>query len=55
MGWRPIPHCGKDLLCYVSDKGNRLLTLHVQPCTERGCPLGGSLVDAEVEEGGPNS
>ena len=55
LGWEPIPDCGKDTVCWLSGAKDLILTLHVAPCVERGCPSGGTQVDAEVAEGGPNS
>ena len=55
FGWTPIPHCGKGLACFASMGKDYVLTLTVSPCIERGCPTGGSQIDAEVSRGGPNS
>lgn len=55
FGWAVIPDCGPGLVCFASSGKNYLLTLTVHPCTERGCPAGGSQVDTEVTRGGPNS
>lgn len=54
-GWSPIPDCGKQTLCFLSKGKDLVLTLTVGKCIELGCPAGGSLVDAEVTRGGPNS
>lgn len=55
FGWTQIPDCGKGLACFASKGKDYVLTLTVSPCVERGCPVGGSQVDAEVSRGGPNS
>ena len=55
FGWTPIPDCGKGLVCFASKGKDFVLTLTVRPCIERGCPAGGSQIDAEVSRGGPNS
>ena len=55
FGWTPIPDCGPGLVCFASKGKDYVLTLTVTPCIERGCPTGGSQVDAEVSRGGPNS
>ena len=54
-GWTLIPDCGAGLVCFASSGKDYLLTLTVHPCLERGCPAGGSQVDAQVSRGGPNS
>ena len=55
FGWTPIPDCGATLACFASAGKDYVLTLTVTPCIARGCPAGGSQVDAEVSRGGPNS
>ena len=55
FGWTQIPDCGKTLVCFLSGGKNFVLTITVGDCIERGCPAGGSLIDAEVSRGGPNS
>ena len=55
FGWTLFPDCGKGLVCFASSGKDYILTLTVHPCTEIGCPAGGSQIDADVSRGGPNS